>query len=188
MRHNGSNMKPKFSLSLFVVLALASLLPTPFIQAQTNNDRVRIDVSVKTDGTRKTLKGTGADTVTQSKTLQIAISGKSKSPETRTGTWTIYGCDLLSNSITAVESGDFKIELVGAAQQKIESRTFSSTYTPEHTVSSVKGGRRGRSSVQIKKVEATGTKYIGYSVVVKDGAVVVGEVFYPGSSLSKIRN
>ena len=41
------------------------------------------------------------------------------------------------------------------------------------------GGGTGRSTSKAKKVEAVGTKFAGYGVVIKDGGKVVGEIFDP---------
>ena len=120
-----------------------------------------------------------AATITQHKTLTIALSGKAKSPETRTGKWTAYGRGLKGNDITVLESGEFKVDLAGGAQ-KVESKKVSTTYTPEHaTVSTTRGRSGGTSRTTAKKVPAEGTKFIGYGVVVKDGGKIVGEFFDP---------
>jgi len=155
---------------IIFVAATALALIGPIAGAQTLNDRVRIEVRVLTDQERKEIKGSRADSVTQKKTLQIAVAGKPKSPETRTGKWTVYGRDVKSKSIAVIESGEFKLELPVAGQQKVDSKAASMTYTPEHAAGSGKGS---------KKVEAEGIKYIGYGVVVKDGETVVSESYDP---------
>lgn len=163
-------------LSGVALVALVALNP-PTLRAQAANDRVRIEVRVQSQQDRKDIKGSSADTVTQKKSLFIAISGKPKSPETRTGKWTVYGRDLKDRDVTVLESGEFKIELPATGQQKIESKVVSTTSTPEHSIASKSSGR-GRSP-KAKKVEASGTKYIGYGVVVKEGDQIVGEMFDP---------
>ncbi len=160
------------------LLAFAGL-SAPFAKAQSANDRVRIEVRVQTDSDRKDIKGSSADTVTQRKSLFIAISGKPKSPETRTGKWTVYGRDMKGGrDIAVLESGEFKIELPASGQQKVESKVVSATYTPEHSVVSRSGsGSRSRSTA--KKTPGEGNKYAGYGVVIKDGDQIVGEMFDP---------
>jgi hypothetical protein len=160
--------------------ALLALAPS-VVLAQSSNDRVRIEVRPESDQDRKDIKGSSADTVTQNKSLQIAISGKPKSPETRKGKWTIYGRDLKKHGITVLESGEFNLDLPASGQQKIESKKVSTTYTPEHSVVSKSSGRGGSSArtPKAKKVEAEGTKYAGYSIVIKDGDKVVGETADP---------
>lgn len=166
-------MKTKLSLTSLVLLS-AFHFATPSLRAQDGSDRVRIEVRVAADQDRKDIKGSSADTVTQNKTLEITISGKPKSPETRTGKWTVYGRDAKGHDLTAVGSGEFKLDIPATGQQKIVSQKVATTYTPEHAVSSGTGTR-----TKAKKVDATGTKYVGYSVVVKDGEKVVGEAAEP---------
>lgn len=144
------------------------------------NDRVRIEVRVASEQDRKEIAKTSADTVTQHKTLNISITGKPKSPETRTGKWTAYGHSAKGHDYTAIESGEFKIDLSNQGRQTVESKKVSTTYTPEYSVVSrgrSGGGGGGRSKA--KKVEATGTKYAGYIIEVKDGANVAGQAADP---------
>src|SRR4030095_13369323 len=138
----------------FAIAATAALLPFS-VFAQTSNDFVRIETRLQTEQDRKDIKGAKVDEVTQYKSVQITISGKAKSPETRTGTWAIYGRDLKANDMEVLEQGEFKVDL-SAGPQKIETKRATTTYTPEHT------GKKG------KKVEAEGKKYAGYVVTVKD--------------------
>lgn len=166
-------MKTNLSLTSLVLLQ-ALHFATPPLRAQDAGERVRIEVHVAADQDRKDIKGSSADTVTQNKTLEIAITGKPKSPETRTGKWTVYGRSISGHDLTALGSGEFKIDLPATGQQKIVAQKVATTYTPEHAVSSGTGTR-----TKAKKVEATGTKYVGYSVVVKDGEKVVGEAAEP---------
>lgn len=167
----------RFVAASLTYLALAS---HPMrAQGVSGTDYVRIEVRVESDQDRKDLAKTTTDTVTQHKTLNIALSGKARSPETRTGKWTAYGRSLKGNDITALESGEFKVDLA-SGQQKIESKKISTTYTPEHAVVSTSRGRSGGTSrTKAKKVAAEGTKFIGYVVIVKDGGRVVGEYSDP---------
>jgi hypothetical protein len=169
----------KFKLPILACVALAAMhLGTPRAHAQAANDRVRIEGRVTSDQDRKDIKGTSADTITQHKTLEISISGKPKSPETRTGKWMIYGHSAEGHDVTVIDSGDFKIELPANGPQKITSKKVSTTYTPEHSVVSGGGGGRGRAP-KAKKVEGEGIKYAGYGVVIKDGDKIVGEYYDP---------
>jgi hypothetical protein len=119
----------------------------------------------------KTLK---AAPETQVKTLQIAISGKRRDPDTRKGHWVIYGHDAgRGHDLSVVDSGDFNVELDAQGQQKVESKKVSMTFTPAHAAPVVRGKPPG------PRPEATGTKFAGYSVVVKDGEKVAGEAADP---------
>ena len=163
-----------------LIAAAAALMPlAAAAQIVSGNDYVRIDVRVQSDQDRKDIAKTSADTVTQHKTLNITVSGKAKSPETRAGKWTAYGRSLKGNDITALESGEFKVDLANGSQ-KIESKKVTTTYTPEHAEVSTSRSRGSSSSrTTARKIPADGKKFIGFSIVVKDGDKTVGEYFDP---------
>ena len=140
------------------------------------NDYVRIEGRVETEQDRKDIKGTRVDEVTQGKTLFITITGKPKTPETRTGTWALYGRDAKGHDVEILEHGDFKINLSGGPQ-KIETTKATATYTPEHS----SGGKKG------KKVEAEGKRFAGYVVTVKDGDKIVGQISDPPGLQEKMK-
>lgn len=147
------------------------------VMAQDANDRIRVEVSVQSGQDRKDLAKTTTDTVTQHKTLNIILSGKAKSQETRTGKWIVYGRSLKGNDVTVLESGEIKVDFTNGIQ-RIKTKTISTTYTREHsTVSNNRNGKYGR--VRVTKIPGMGTKYVGYSIVVKDGDKVVGQTADP---------
>jgi hypothetical protein len=165
-----------------VCLVVASFLTAAFssgadAQVVTGNDYVRIEVRVQTGQERKEGKGNAPDTVTQKKTLNITLSGKARTPETRKGTWQAYGRDVKDNSLVPIDTGTFDLDF-SKGPQKIESAQISTTYTPEHSAGSGKGGSGGNKGGS-KKVPADGKKFAGYGVTVKDGEKVVGEFFDP---------
>ena len=171
---------------LLATLVIALNYAAPAARSETSNDTVRIDVRVQSEQDRKDIAKTTADTVIQRKTLNITLSGKAKSPETRTGKWTVYARDLKGKDTTALESGEFKIDF-SAGAQKIESKKVSTTYTPEHSTvstSRIRSGGSSRSSA--KKTPAAGAKYIGFGVVVTDGGKTVGEYFDPAGLKAEI--
>lgn len=167
--------------STCLLIAAGALLCAPARgQLVTGNELVRIEVRVTTEQDRKDLANTTTDSVTQHKTLNIALSGKPKSPETRTGTWIAYGHSAKGHDVTVLQSGEFKVDLAERGRQGIQSNKITTTYTPEHsTVTRSTSSRSRSSSTRAKKVEATGTKFAGYGVVIKDGAKVVSEYYDP---------
>jgi hypothetical protein len=150
-------------------------LLTSASQAQivTGNDQVRIEVQVKTEQDRQGNKGTTVDTVTQGKTLLITLTGKAKTPETRTGTWQTFGRNMDDNKLVPLESGEITVDLTKGAQ-KIESKKITTTYTAGRSTGSGKGNKGGA-----KKAPGEGAKYAGYGITIKDGDKVVGERFDP---------
>jgi hypothetical protein len=162
----------------WVALALFAACSSATGQMVTGNELVRVEVRVASNQDRKDLKSRSADTITQHKTLTIALSGKPKLPETRTGKWTAYGHSAKGHDYTVLESGEFKVEFTAQGRQTIESKKTTTTYTPEHSTVTRRSNSRSRTSAtRAKKVEATGTKFVGYGVVIKDGAKVVGECY-----------
>jgi hypothetical protein len=135
---------------------------------------LRIEVQVKSSQDRKDIKGTSTDTVTQNKTLNISVIGKAKNPETRIGKWMVYGRDLKTHAITMLGSDEFKLDIPIKGEQKVESKNITTTSTPEHTEVSGTGKR-----MKYKKIEAEGTKYLGFGVQITDGEKLVSEYFDP---------
>ncbi|MEA3211397.1 MAG: hypothetical protein QOE70_4454 [Chthoniobacter sp.] len=174
-------MKQTILLTSPIFLSMFLLLPGR-LGAQSPNDLVRVEVRVDSESDHKDIKGATADTVTQNKTLQIAISGKPRSSETRTGKWTVYGRDLKGHEVTVLGSGEFKLDLPASGQQKTASTKITTTSTAAHTVATAAASSnkaKGGNVPKAKKVEAAGVKYAGYGVVVKDGDKIVGEAFDP---------
>lgn len=167
---------------LIALLSVAAFTSTGHAQIVTGNDYVRVEVRVQTGQDRKGSKGKSADTVTQEKTLNITLSGKARSPETRKGTWQAYGRDMKDNTIVPLESATFEIDF-SKGPQKVESARITTTYTPEHSEGSGNrgkgGGNKGGNKGGSKKVPAEGRKFAGYGVTVKDGERVVGEFYDP---------
>ena len=185
-------------IAIALTLAVGAATPSTFAAATvlmgagasaqlvSGNDPVRIEVRVQSSQDRKDLAKSTTDTVTQHKTLNITLSGKARSPEARTGKWTVYARDLKGKDITVLESGEFKIDFSGGAQT-VESKKVSTTYTPEHApVSSSRGRSSGSGRSSTKKVAAQGAKYIGFGVVVTDGGKTVGEYFDPAGFKAEV--
>ena len=168
------------TIAIYRATLIALALPfTATAQMIPANDRVRVEVQIVSQSDHKELAKTTADQVTQHKTLNIVLNGKPKNPETRTIKWATYGRNMKSNNVQQLESGELKLGLTNG-RQTTESKRTTTTYTPMHTTVSTsrnsgRGRSSGRSTPKAKRVEATGTKFAGYSVQVLDGGKVVGE-------------
>lgn len=159
--------------SYLVVASLFFFARTAF--SQSVSDQVRLEIRTKMSSDRQDIQGSSADTKTQRVTISISLTGKMKTPESRVVHWVIYGKDLRTNAVTKIDSGEQPLALDSSGRQILESKPAETTSTPDHAV--VSRGRRGKASVT--KVDGSGVKYLGYGVVVKDGAVVVGQTFNP---------
>lgn len=142
------------------------------------NDRVSIDVRIDGDEVRSPLPKTNTDRVKQEVVLHITVRGKPKNPETRVIKWTAYGRDLLTNALTELDSGETKLKLAEFNSQTVSSDRISAMSAAEH-FQFPKKKKKGGNPEKPKKVEASGVKYIGYSVRVLNGDAVVGEVSDP---------
>lgn len=164
--------------------ALALMLPlVASAQMASSNDRVRVVVSIISANQTKDIKGASTDTTMQNKTLSIALTGSSRSPDSRVIKWAAYGRDLKSRTLSTIGFGTIPVALVNN-RQTAESKSISTTYTPEHSEVSKSSGRGGGGSSRgrapkAKKVAASGVKFAGYSVQVLDGGTVVGETSDP---------
>ena len=167
----------------FSLILLLSAGTSAIAQMVASNDRVRVEVRASSDTDHKDLKNTTADTITQNKTLTIELSGKARQPETRVIKWIAYGRSMKGNSITELDSGETKLALDPSGKQTVTTKTFSTTYTPEHSVvqrgKGGRGGKGGKGKPRAKEVEAEGKKFAGYAVKVLDGKTVVGEASDP---------
>lgn len=158
------------------LVALALTLPfAANAQMLSSNERVSVAVSIKSANKVKDIKGSSTDTVTQNKELSIQLSGSARIKETRVIKWAAYGRDQKSRTLSTIGFGEIPLALSINGKQSVESKSISTTYTPEHSVVSKSSGRsRGRAPTA-KKVAAEGIKFVGYSVQVVDGGRVVGE-------------
>ena len=125
-------------------------------------------------------------TYRQNIVLEITLSGKPHNPEARVVKWTAYGKDRKTGVVTALKSGDARVDLASGMTQKILTEEVSTTSSADHTVSSSsRGGRGNGRRLRYTKVEGSGSRYIGYGVQVFDGENVVAERFDPRTLESK---
>lgn len=170
-------------LWIMLFLAVSVFLPPRAAFSQAVSDLVRLEVGTKMSSDREDIQGSSADVKTQKVALAISLTGKPKSPESRTIQWVIFGKDLKTNMIKKIESGEQPLALDSSGRQSVETKLVETTSTPDHAI--VSKARRGRASVT--KVEGSGVKYLGYAVVVKDGTTFVGQVFNPRTLESEIQ-
>jgi hypothetical protein len=190
-------LSPRFHFKA-AVLAFAFAAFPLFASAQVSgNDLVRIDAHLQLEqsksetaqpkapnmsqGMGRMPQGFGAETVTKGKTIMITISGKPKTPETRTGTWVAFAREGKGQP-EVIDQGDFKIDL-SAGPQKVESNKISITSTkqkgPSGFGSPMGSGYGGRPQMGGRRPEAEGKKFVGYVVTVKDGEKIVGQFADP---------
>ena len=168
-----------------ILLAAAFAFTGGHASASFHSSPVRLDVSVHGGDSHARIQGSSAVKHDQKEELEINVSSVSKNlPSGLQLKWFMFGRDLKSNRVGVLRSGEAKVELGGRGSQVINSAKIEAKSTPEHSVVSRgrgRGGRTGGSRGSVKKVAATGDKYIGYGVQVLNGSKVVAETFYPPS-------
>ena len=168
-----------------ILLATALAFTGGPANASFHSSPVRLDVRVHGGDSHARISRSSGVKHDQKEELEITVSSVSKNlPSGLQLKWFMFGRDLKSNRVGVLRSGDAKIELGGRGPQVIRSAKIEAKSTPEHSVVSRgrgRGGRSGGSRGSVKKVEATGDKYIGYGVQVLNGSKVVAETFDPPS-------
>ena len=181
----------RFTLSAAAALGLLTLSAVS-AHASFHDSPVRLAVKVNGGDSHDRIKGSTAVQHDQTKELDITVSSVSKTvPSGLRLKWFMYGRDIKSNGVSVLRSGEAKVALGSNGSQVISTAKVETKSTPEHSV--VSKGRRGGSNgsngsnggtgggarISVKKVEATGDKYIGYGVQVLAGNKVVSETFDP---------
>jgi hypothetical protein len=115
-------------------LLLGALAAPAGAQMVAANDRVRVEVRTDNESDHKDLPKTNADAITQHKQLNIILSGKERSNEARVIEWTVYGRNVRNNDVRVVGSGKVKVAFDAQGKQTVETKTVSTTYTPEHSI------------------------------------------------------
>lgn len=178
----------------FLCLAVAGCAPA-FLSAPLHAqmpspaEMVSVEVRAVSDTDRKEIKGTSADTVTQHRTLEILLRGKPKTPETRVVKWVAFGRDLKDKDVSVLERGEFPLDLSDRGMQRMQSNKVSTTSTAAHVVSKGRGGNRNNKNANFRgsKVPASGTKYAGYGVQVREGNKILGEAYDPAGLKAQMK-
>ncbi len=152
-----------------------ALVGEGYSQMPSAAETVRIEVKTVSSSDRKEIKDSREDTITQNKVLEISVTGKPKTPETRVVKWSVFGRDQKDKDVTELESGEYPLDLSNGGRQMRESKKVSTTFTGAHTAG--KG----------KKVPASGSKYVGYAIQVREGTKILGEAYDPAGLKAKMK-
>lgn len=154
---------------------LLNIVPRP-TSAQGSSDMVRI----VSEHDCKEIEGSSAITLTQIKTLPIALNGKRKPPEIRTPKRNACDRILESDDIAIIDLSAFKTDLPTGGQPTIKLKEMTTTTTLRHAVASRDRSWGGLgSSPRAKEVEAERAEYTGCGVIVLEGGRVVGDTLAP---------
>ena len=148
------------------VLAVALISLVPSARAEVSPFRVRVEQANKNE-IAKLAK-------TQKRSLKIFVSNASKESAELRAKYVFFGRDAKGNDIVKIEEGEKPVSVKGLSTEMVESAVATSTFEEAHSANASKG-KAG------PKVEASGTKMLGYGVQILQGEQVVAESYDPPS-------
>ena len=124
-------------------------------------------------------------TKTQKRSLKIFVSSASKEPAEVTAKYYIFGREIQKNDIVKLDEGAKPVSLKPLSTEMVESAVVTSVSEEPHANISSKGkGPSKRTTAS--KVEAGGTKIVGFAVQVFQGEKMVAESYDPPSMKEEI--
>lgn len=147
------------SMRLLSTLLLAILAFAPIARAQVSPISIRVEPVSSTDN-EKFKKS-------QTRTLKIHITNNSSQDRNglRVKYW-FFGKDVKDRDLAVLREGETKVDIKARATEMVESARAEATSVEAH------GGGKGK-----KKVEASGSKFVGHGVQVLEGDKLAAEFF-----------
>ena len=161
----------KLITPLLTGLAIASIALLSPARAEISPFRVRVEQVAKSES-EKTTK-------TQKRSLKIFVSNASKEPAELTAKYYFFGCDAKGKDVVKLDEGAKPVSSKPLGTEMVESGIVTAVFEEERADGYTKG-KPG------KKVEATGTKILGYAVQVFQGEKMVAESYDPPSMKEQI--
>lgn len=162
---------PRMKTLLFLAALAATLLP---VHAQVSPIRLDVRQNVKAGGS-----GKPDEARAQARTLTITLQNNSK--EAFAGLvvrYWFFARDVRNRNQSVILHGEKKGPLAPRAREHFETETATSTYTKKHSkVEQTNQGHNQQNNVNLKTVEASGSKITGYAVKVMDGEKVMAEYY-----------
>lgn len=145
----------------------------------TSTDQVSISATLGSAPSRLSNPGKGGKEGSpdeSTKFLNIEFRGSKDVPKNVTVTTTFYGRDLGKKTTVVQKELQNSVEFDSSFHASLKTADVTFTYTPEHSQNEGKKGRKnGSNGNKKKKVEASGTRFYGWTVRVKQGDVLLGE-------------
>jgi len=113
-------------------------------------------------------------TKTQKHSLRIYLTNSSPNPADLSAKYTYFGRDMVSHDVVVINSGAQAVSIKPEGEASADIPPATSTYTMEH----YQVGARGAKAI---KVEASGSRFVGYAVQVYAGSTMVAEAYEPAS-------
>ena len=126
--------------------------------------------------------------ITQNHSLKIYVTNTSKDVSNVKVKHIFFGRNLKNHSVDKINEGEKEAQVKPLATEAVEVPMVSSTYTEEHFETGgggAGGGKAGRGKPG-KKVEASGSRFVGYAVQVFQGEKMVAEAYEPASMKDEV--
>lgn len=162
-------------MKLLLPLACALLVVLSPARAEISPFRVRVEQVAKSESEKHTK--------TQKRSLKIFLSNSSKEPAELIAKYYFFGREASGKDPVKLDEGAKAISSKPLGTEMVESAIVTATSTEEHYGSSSQGKGKGGSG---KKVEASGTKILGFAVQVFQGEKMVAESYDPPSMKEQI--
>jgi hypothetical protein len=171
------------------VLPLAAMvagffLASPAIHAETSAISIRVEASSKSEPGKP-----DRYVITQNHSLKVYVTNSSKDVVDVKAKYIFFGRDLKDHKIDKINEGEKEAQVKPLATETVEIPAVTSTYTEEHFEMAAggaggKGG--GKNAKPGKKVEASGSRFVGYAVQVYQGEKLVAETYEPASMKDEV--
>lgn len=175
----------KFTVPPAAFFAAAFIALSVGAQAQVSPFRVRVEQVAKSE--------TEKFTKTQKRSLKIFVSNSSKQPAELTAKYFFFGRELKGKDVVTLDEGAKALSSKPLSTDMVESGIVTSVSEDEHSTgysSRNYGQNRGNSGSNRgsapKKVEASGTKILGYAVQIFQGEKMVAESYDPPSMKEQV--
>ena len=159
----------KTIVSSLACLTIALLAVPAIVRAETSAVRVRTEQVNKTDEK--------AFAKSQSRSLKVYVSNASKEMMDLKVKYFFFGRDVKTHEFVTVDQGEKPIQVKPLATEMVETSTAKTNFVENH----LEG--KGASA---KKVEASGSKFVGHAVQVLQADKVVAESCEPASMKEQI--
>ncbi|MGB8168387.1 MAG: hypothetical protein WCF18_12900 [Chthoniobacteraceae bacterium] len=166
---NGKTAAMKFNVSPIFSLAVAMLALGINARAEVSPYRLRVEQVSKSENEKFTKK--------QHRSLKIFVSNSSKEAAELLAKYVFFGRQAKENDVVKIDEGEKAVSVGPLATQMVESGIATATFEEEHS----SGGYSKGSKSSAKKVEATGSKIIGFGVRLYKGETMVAEYYDPPS-------
>jgi len=158
-------------------------LTSPAIHADMSAISIRVDPSSKSEPGKP-----DRYVITQTHSLKVYVTNASKDAAEVKVKSILFGRDLKDHNIDKINEAEKEAQVKPLATETVEIPAATSTYTEEHyeMAAGAAGKAPGKNAKPGKKVEASGSRFVGYAVQVYQGEKLVAETYEPASMKDEV--